>query len=72
MAVPGNTPPIRPVFTPVVTAVAIDVLLLLHVPAPVVSVKVIVCPWHTLPGPITGDSALTMIVLITLQPEPIV
>lgn len=72
VAVPGATPPIRPVLTPVVVAVAINVLLLLHVPPPVVSVKVIAWPWHTLLLPIMGDNELMIIVLATLQPSPTV
>jgi hypothetical protein len=72
MAVPADTPTTSPVVTPVVTAVAMPVLLLLHVPAPVVSVKVIDCPWHTLPGPSTGDIAFTIIDRITVQPRPTV
>ncbi len=72
VAVPGATPPIRPVVTPVVVAVAIAVLLLIQLPPPVVSVNVIVIPWHKLWLPMMGDNAFTIIVLSTLQPDPIV
>jgi hypothetical protein len=72
VVVPGATPPISPVVTPVVVAVAIDVLLLIHAPPPVVSVSVIVIPWHSGALSRTGDSAFTIMLLITLHPGPVV
>ena len=45
------------------------VLLLLHEPPPVASVKFVVSPAHTVPVPVMADgNALTVIVVITLQP----
>ena len=69
---PADTPVTTPVVNPLVYTVAIDVLLLLQLPPAVVSVKVMVRPAHTVAGPVTGDSASTMIELITVQPVPIV
>lgn len=48
VAIPAVTPPA----TPVEPTVAIDGLLLLHVPPAGVAVSVIVLPAHTLPGPL--------------------
>ena len=46
-----SMPPPVPVTMPVVPTVAMEVLLLLHVPPGTGSVRVIVAPSHTLPGP---------------------
>jgi hypothetical protein len=65
---PTATPVTMPVVLPMV---AVAVLLLLHVPPDVASVKVIVNPWHTDTGPTIGAGELdTVTVVVTLQPEP--
>jgi hypothetical protein len=67
VAVPAATP----VTTPPVPMLATDVLLLLHTPDGVGSVRVVVPPTHTLDAPLipaTTGSAFTVTVVVVVQP----
>lgn len=63
-AVPADIP----VTTPPVLTVAIEVGVLLHEPPVVASLKVIMCPSHTLPGYRIGDIGLIVKVAVAMQP----
>jgi hypothetical protein len=65
-------PEVIPVTIPVVDPTVTLGLLLVHVPPPIPSVKVIMAPVHTLDGPsiIVGD-VLTVIVLVALHPAKV-
>jgi hypothetical protein len=66
--VPADIPAATPV---VASIVALDVLLLLHVPPGTVLVKVVVLPTHTCATPlIAGGRVTTVTALIALQPVP--
>ena len=70
VAVPAVTPVTVPVAEP---TVALEVLLLLHVPLPVASVNVVVSPIHTAPVPVIPEGTeLTVIVVAAVQPAPLV
>jgi hypothetical protein len=67
VVVPGTST----VSTPVVVIVATVVTVLLHVPPPVRSVRVVVVPGHRLALPdIIPGSGLTVTIVVTVQPEP--
>jgi hypothetical protein len=54
---------------PVLTTVAMAVLLLAQVPPPVPSLRGMLWPWHTLDGPVmAGGMGLTMTVLLAIHP----
>ena len=60
-----------PVTTPVVDIVATAVLLLVHAPPPVVLLKVMLCPRHTVDEPvIVTGKPLTVTADVTVQPDP--
>jgi hypothetical protein len=64
--VPGESPTATPEAVPIV---AIPILLLLHFPPPVISLKEVALPAHTAVMPVIAAGAgLTVIVLVTLQP----
>ena len=63
--VPGLTPLILPVVNP---AVAIPVLLLVHVPPPPASLKLVVPPWHRESTPEIVDSGSTVTTVVTSHP----
>ena len=66
MVVPTDTPVSKPLVEPIV---AIDVLLLLHVPPPAASVSVVVAPTQTLKAPpMVGGVELMGMVVVVLQP----
>ena len=67
MATP--VPAATPVTIPVLPTEATVGALLLHVPPPVISLKVIVWPTHTLAGPVMGAIAFTVITVEVVQPE---
>ena len=61
-----NVPAATPVTTPVVLIVATEVLLLLHVPPAVASVKLVVNPIHTDAVPVmVAGKGLTVAVVVT-------
>ena len=64
-------PAVPPITVPVAPTVAIPVELLLHVPPLVASSNAVVAPIHKLVVPvIVAGDALTVIILVTVQPEP--
>ncbi len=67
-------PAVTPVTTPVDPTVAVAVLLLLHVPGVVASVRLVVAPFaHTLNVPVMPEGrALTDTLAVILQPVGIV
>jgi hypothetical protein len=67
IAVPGPEPVTKPVPAP---TVAMDVLLLLHVPPPAASLSVVPRPEHIEVIPVTGASGLTAMLLVTKHPTP--
>lgn len=71
-AVPAATPVTMPALAPEPT-VAIDVLLLLHVPPVEVLLRVIVAATHTLFGPVIGvGTGFTVIVVVLSQAKRVV
>jgi hypothetical protein len=71
IAEPAETPVTAPVEEP---TVATAVLLLLHVPPPVLWLRVVTEPWHTLVVPVIGgsDSEETVTVPPILFAHPVV
>lgn len=66
VAVPALTPPTPPLVAPMV---AVEALLVLHVPPVVASVSVVDAPTHTLAVPdMAAGSGLTVTVRVTKQP----
>lgn len=66
-------PPATPDMTPVAaSAVAIPVLLLLHVPPAVASLNVVLWPAHTAGVPVTAATGFTDTVVVTEHPPDIV
>ena len=65
-------PPPAPVTTPVpVPTVATVVVLLVHLPPPVPSLRVLVCPTHSVVIPVMGSGlAFTEITVLVMQPAP--
>ena len=45
---------------------------LVHVPPPTASLKVIFWPWQTLNKQVMGDVALMVIIVVAMQPVPVV
>ena len=67
VAVPPKTPVITPVILSILATLGV---LLLHVPPMVVSVSVVVVPWHMIKVPVIGvGSALTVMIFVTKQVE---
>ena len=67
-------PPLLPVTVPrpgpPLTTLATPALLLVQIPPATISLSVIVCIWHTVPGPLNGDGVvLTVTVVVTTQPS---
>ena len=60
----------RAVVSPVAATVAIVSALLAHVPPMVVSLTVMLMPWHTVLGPAIGVTGFTITVDTALQPVP--
>lgn len=66
-------PPAIPVTMPLVApTVAIDVLLLLHVPPGVALLSNAEFPWHTEATPVIGDGTVTVNVLVATHPAGVV
>jgi hypothetical protein len=65
-------PEVIPVTSPEVEPIVALPLLLLHVPVPVLLVKVVVSPWHMVEAPdIETGNGLTVIIENTGQPPTI-
>ncbi len=64
----GVTPVIVPLL---MSAVATAVFVLLHVPEGVVSLSIILLPWHTMAGPVIGVSGFTVTVVVAEQPAAV-
>ena len=63
--VPADTP----VTIPIELTVAVDILLLLHAPPPMLSLNVIIAPVHTMPGPEMADgNGFIVTPFVALQP----
>jgi hypothetical protein len=68
VVVPPNTPVTIPVPVPTVATV---VVLLVHLPPVVPSLRVLVCPAHMLVIPVIGNGlAFTVITELVIQPAP--
>jgi hypothetical protein len=64
-------PMARPLTVPVGVTGATDGLLLLHVPPGVASLSVVIPPTHTAGSPVMGfGAAITLMIVVTLQPVP--
>jgi hypothetical protein len=68
VAVPAETPEMKPLIVVPVNAVAIAEVLLLQVPPAVVSVKTVTWPAQTIELPKIGENAFTIVVDNALQP----
>ena len=69
MVVPAAIPDTVPLPVPDRTTVAALVLLLVHEPPVIASLKIIVLPVHTLAGPVmAGGVGSTVTVVVVLQP----
>ena len=67
---PLLTPNTVAVVSPLAATVALDVDVLNHVPPIVVSLSVMLIPWHTVFGPAIGATGFTITVDTALQPVP--
>jgi hypothetical protein len=63
-----DVPGAIPFVTPVELTVATDVLLLAHVPPGVRLFNIVALPWQTDVLPVIGNSALTLTVIVAVQP----